>query len=228
MFAIEAVAEAMDEQVDRLLNESNWREPPVDAIELARRLGIQVLFDSRLPNRGRLARIRSGLVIYLRPGDRFEREQWTVAHELGEWLAPALLDPLEAADDLFREAWSSAFAARLLVPRRWWIEDDRTDLIALKARYVTASHEILAHRWLDDEEPVWVSIFDNGRLTRRRSNQGSLSRRLHPLEEHCLERCRRLERPVAEENAELWVRAWPIVEPGWRREILRATPFVDL
>ena len=48
-----------------------------------------------------------------------------------------------------------------------------------KQRYATASHELIARRMLDFEPWIVITIFDNGRLTFRRSNRFRPPARIH-------------------------------------------------
>ena len=80
------------------------------------------------------------------------------------------------------ESLANLFAYRLLAPTCWFAADAATlqyDLLALKDKYRTASHEVLAWRWLDLPEPCIVTILDNERISRRRSNAWRTRRQLH-------------------------------------------------
>ena len=93
--------------------------------------------------------------------------------------------------------------------------------MALKARYRTASHELIARRMLECSPPVMISIFDH-----RRSPFGGAT---FPAV------CRRHRRPRWDVGAMFtvatircglapargFVQGWPIHEEGWKREILR-------
>ena len=51
-------------------------------------------------------------------------------------------------------------AGRLLLPTAWFVADaaaENWDLIALKHRYATASHELIARRMLESIEPLAVA-----------------------------------------------------------------------
>ena len=85
----------IDRAVEELLQAAGINAPPVDAIALAQRhLGMVVCLDRRQPQRGRAQRSAGKPQIYLRPEPIEERHQWTVAHEIGEHLKPALLHRL--------------------------------------------------------------------------------------------------------------------------------------
>lgn len=226
------VTSQIDDLVEELLGAAGLARPPVDAIALAQRhLGMVVCLDERQPQRGRAQRTFGQKHIYLRPEPREERHQWTVAHEIGEHLKSELLNRLHidpsAARAMTGESLANLFAYRLLVPSCWFTTDARDadfDLLALKRRYGTASHEVLAWRFLDLPDPCVVTVIDNERIHRRRSNAVPMTRKMLPIEDRCW-------RHVAErgESARMhgdgWtVAGWPVHELGWKREILRSVP----
>src|SRR5262245_19996396 len=142
----------VDLAVAELLAAAGVNGPPVDAIAIAQRhFGMVVCLDKRQTQRGRAQRGAGSRQIYLRPEPTVERHQWTVAHEIGEHLKPALLQRLGIeppdAKAMMGESLANLFAHRLLVPCRWFAEDAADldyDLLALKERYATSSHEVLA------------------------------------------------------------------------------------
>src|SRR5262245_36637709 len=174
----EEVVAVVDQMVEELLEAARVTGPPVDAIALAQcQLGMVVCLDKRQAQRGRAQRAGGKPQIYLRPEPIEERHQWTVAHEIGEHLKPELLQRLAIAPSetkaMTGESLANLFAYRLLVPSCWFRTDAREmdyDLPALKVRYRTSSHEVIALRILDLPEPCVVTIFDNSHITRRRSN----------------------------------------------------------
>src|SRR5207253_410891 len=130
---------------------------PVDAIALAQeQLGMVVCLDRDQPQRGRAQRVRGQKQIFLKPEPTVERHQWTVAHEIGEHIKGNLLDRLRLAPEELRamsgESLANLFAYHLLVPTRWFRIDapeSDYDLLKLKRRYASASHEVIAWRFLD-------------------------------------------------------------------------------
>ena len=84
-----------------------------------------------------------------------------VAHEIGEHIAYRVFarwgaDPVETAANA-REQVANWLAGRLLLPTAWFAADGTAcgwDLLALKARYNTASHELIARRMLECRPPV--------------------------------------------------------------------------
>ena len=155
--------------------ESRHREPPVDAFAVARALGIAVALDDRQAGPGAI-----------RPAERSpcgatagddplaartaaERQQWAVAHEIGEHVACHVfaqwgVDPRETAAQRPRGGGQqpggpAAVADGLVRGRRGRRAAGTCSL--LKARYATASHELIARRMLECRPPVIISIFDH-------------------------------------------------------------------
>lgn len=228
----EDVTAAIDGMIDELLDAAHIAQPPVDAIALAQsQLDIVVVMDERQPQRGRAQRIVGKKQIYLKPEPREERHQWTVAHEIGEHLKSDLLARLDIepaqAKAMAGESLANLFAYRLLVPTRWFADDVKTldyDLLALKGRYATSSHEVIAWRYLDLPAPCVVTIIDNERIHRRRSNAMRTKRALEPIEERCWKRVTKFGKPETMRDDQWSVTAWPVHELEWKREILRSTP----
>src|SRR5438105_2665300 len=170
------IASVIDSTITDLLAAARIEAPPVDAIALARQhLGMDICLDRRQPQRGRAHRAGGHEHIYLRPEPSVERHQWTVAHEVGEYFKPALLERLgvepERARAMAGESLASLFAHRLLVPACWLGGDAPLlsyDVLELKKRYPTASHEVIGWRLLDLPEPCIITIVDNEHVHRRR------------------------------------------------------------
>src|SRR6266446_5436346 len=147
----EEIAGVIDNTIADLLAAAGLEAPPVDVIALAQRhLGMEICLDRRQPQRGRAHRAAGHKHIYLRPEPSVERHQWTVAHEIGEYFKPALLERLGVKPERTRamagESLASLFAHHLLVPACWLGSDAPLlsyDLLELKKRYPTASHEVI-------------------------------------------------------------------------------------
>ena len=219
------VLAAIDAMVAELLHRAGVAEPPVDAIALAQgTLGMVVVLDKRQSQRGRS---RGKTEIFVRPEPREERHQWTVAVEIGRHFKADLLSRLGvepgATGSLGGEA--NLFATRLLAPTAWFAADAASaeyDLLALKQRYKTASHEMLAWRLLDLSAPCIITIIDNDAIHRRRSNAWPARKELSPPEKKCQKRIRESGRPRAVQEAGWSVQGWPVHQDDWKREILRA------
>ena len=228
------VIRVIDQQVEKWLGQTQWQAPAVNAIELARRLGLIISWDQQLTGRGRCQRLGEQSVIFIRPDPRPERVQWTVAHELGELAAPlcfphlkGVLDEQEPAQ---REQFANAFASRLLLPTKWIsqdLQDGHDDLMWFKDRYSTASCELIISRWLDFQPSAVLTIFDEQQMTRRRSGWARRPPRLQQMEQACVEQVRSTAAPYCCEDEQLRVRGWPVYEPGWQREILWTRPLEE-
>lgn len=222
---------ALDETVDDLLERVEPQGPPVDAIRLAARLGIRVAVDGSQRVRGRRKRIVGQSSIFLRPEDRPERLQWAAAHELGEEFAWKVF---EAADwrgteipDRLREQVANLFASRLLLPSATFADDCRRldfDLVALKGIYTTASHELIARRMLDLVPEAILTIVDQEGVTMRANGFGQRAPAMRADEKDCWTWAHSAGSPQTEETSSLTIRAWPVHEPGWKREILLTSP----
>jgi Zn-dependent peptidase ImmA (M78 family) len=226
----EEIAATVDRAVDELLDAAGVLGPPVDAIALAQRhLGMIVCIDRRQPQRGRAQRAAGRKQIFLRPEPNEERHQWTVAHEIGEHVKADLLRRLGVEPQQTRamsgESLANLFAYRLLVPTRWLTADAPAldyDVLELKQRYRTSSHEVVAWRLLDLPEPCVITIVDNEHVSRRRSNAWRVTRRLEPPEEECQRYVHYYSRPRVV-RADGWtVQGWPVHQTDWKREILRS------
>lgn len=230
----EEYSAALDSVADDALVALSDATPPIDALALAKALRMPVAWDTDQEGRGRIVRLggfdggEARTSIFLRPDERRERLQWAVAHEIGESLAEQVFarlhaDPREAPAGA-REKVANQLAGRLLLPRAMFERDGRQldwDLPALKHRYPTASHELIARRMLDVGAGLMITIFDHGRRTFRR---GTLPGRLPPFDalEQAAWREAHLHGQVAAlGDYRMRVRAWPIHEPAWKREILR-------
>lgn len=231
---VEEWSAALDAVVDRILNEARIDHPPVDAMAVARRLGITVAIDSRQDVRARFVRLGaprrrvSRATVLLRPEPRGERLQWALAHEIGEHVACRVfatlgIDPRETSPE-GRERVANHLAGRLLLPGRWFAADGAAcawDLFWLKTRYTTASHELIARRMIELPTPVIVTIFDQGAVYLRSSNVAGQVPPLSPAETHCWQTVHDTGRPYRMCCHAQRIQGWPVHEDGWKREILR-------
>jgi Zn-dependent peptidase ImmA (M78 family) len=224
------VTRHVDCMIAELLDRAGVTSPPVDAIALAQGpLGMVVCLDHRQTQRGRAQRAAGRRQIYLRPEPTEERHQWTVAHEIGEHLKPDLLrrcgiDPRDAKA-MMGESLANLFAYRLLVPTCWFQGDAPAldfDVLALKERYRTSSHEVLAWRMLDLPQPCIITILDNDKIHRRRSNAWPTKRELLPVEKKCQQAVHRHGKPQRLADSGCSVQAWPVHQAEWKREVLRS------
>jgi len=213
----EDVCRAIDALVEEMLEEAGIAEPPVDAAALARHLGLEPADRAR---RGR-ARPAPGEVTP-------EQTQREAALALAEHLKDDLLARLGIEDGprpMLGESPARLFVERLLVPQSWLVGEARAcgyDLLELKGRFSTASHEAIAWRLLDLDQPCVVTVIDNERVARRRGNAGNVSKQLAPAEMACLRQVQKYSRPCRVSEDGLDVRGWPIHSADWKREILRS------
>ncbi|MCC7085544.1 MAG: ImmA/IrrE family metallo-endopeptidase [Pirellulales bacterium] len=226
----EELSAAIDSATDEALNRVAFDGPPVDAVALARELGMVVVWDDRQAGRARRANVggSDGISsIFVRHDPRPEREQWAVAHEIGESLANRVfrqlgIDP-PAAPRPAREQIANAIAGRLLVPRDWFAADGVAcgwDLLELKRRYSTASHELIARRMLDYSTPIIVGVYDQNRVIWRKTNVGNRAPKSSQQEIDCRRQAHASGKAVTTDRPQA-IRVWPIHEADWKREILR-------
>ncbi len=224
----------LSEIAAELLQRASITAPPVDAFAVAAASGLAVVADDQQSGRARFVRLQhhapgfgSGS-IFLRPDPRPERLHWAVAHEIGESLAFLVFErlgvrALEAAEGS-RELVANRLASNLLLPTAWLREDAarlRWDLLRLKRRYNTASHELIARRMLDFDWPIIITVFDQQRVTWRQWTRGDRPPRLTPAEMRCWRQAYDTGKPHRVQETSYTIRAWPVHEPDWRREILR-------
>jgi Zn-dependent peptidase ImmA (M78 family) len=225
----------IDGFVEELLRAAGVEGPPVDAIGLAQRhLGMVVCLDRRQAQRGRAQRSSGRPQIFLKPEPTEERHQWTVAHEIGEHLKTQLLRRLDIDPGQTRsmagESLANLFAHHLLVPACWFASDAVQldyDVLDLKQRYRTSSHEVLALRLLDLPEPAIITIVDNDHVSRRRSNAWPVRKELEPVERRCQQYVNHYSRPKVLREAGWTVHGWPVHQADWKREILRSVVEVE-
>ena len=226
----EDVIAVIDQMVEELLEAAGVTGPPVDVIALAQRhLGMVICLDKRQMQRGRAQRTLGKKQIYLRPEPSEERHQWTVAHEVGEHLKSELLQRLGMEPGqtwrMAGESLANLFSYHLLVPTCWFAADAKGcdyDLVTLKRRYATSSHEVLAWRFLDLPAPCIVTVIDNDHISRRRSNAVRTKKELSPAEQKCQRYVNYYGRPKVVQEGGWTVQGWPVHRPDWKREILRS------
>ncbi len=235
---VEQLAEAINDCAEELLAEARVDRPPVDALGMAKRLGLVVAQDQQTAVRARFVRVgqTSGAgrgTILLADDPRPERRQWATAHEIGEFAAHRVfarlgIDPTEL-DSAEREQMANHLANALVLPFDWFRADGFAvdwDLFELKEIYSTASHELIARRMLAMSPAVIVTLFDQGRLVWRKSNVLRRPPPLVPAESGTWQVAHEQNEPAQYECRDLPeglrdVRCWPVHETGWKREILR-------
>jgi Zn-dependent peptidase ImmA (M78 family) len=215
-----------------MLTKAEIGEPPIDAVTIAQRLGLTIAWDDRQTGRARTVKLAGtggaeSPSILLRHDQRLERQHWAVAHEIGESLAQSAFKDLgidaREAPRAARELVANGIASRLLLPRDTFAADGAAcnwDLLALKERYNTASHELIARRMLDFPPLAIIAVFDqNGQIWRKTNLPGRLPKP-SPIEIECRQRAHESGKAVFNSGPPI-VNAWPIHEPPWQREIVR-------
>ena len=111
------------------------------------------------------------------------------------------------------------------MPTRWLSTLGREvgwDLLDLGPKFHPAGLEAVAWRMLDLAEPVAITVVDDDRVTRRRSNSFRVSKALSDPEERCRQLMNRYGRPHALREGGWAVQGWPIHGDDRKREILRS------
>lgn len=223
-----SIDQLCDDLVAELLDELHLPNVNVDAFEVARGMGMDVAIDAGQTGRARIKRIARRATVLLRPEERPERMHWALAHEIGESLAPRVIDRLigetaEPAD--LREQWANLFASRLLLPRNGFLPLARRlqgDVPRLKEHFPHVSHEQLLWGVLRLDVSTVASVFDQGRLCRRQGNTGEVSP-ITPWERECCLRVHESGEPLETSRGEFRLQCWPVHDPPWKRELLRVT-----
>jgi Zn-dependent peptidase ImmA (M78 family) len=225
---------ACDEVAEEVLDDTGCRTRPVDAFQLAEEMGFQLAYDANQTGRGRVKRVAGRVTVLLAPDERPERLQWAAAHEIGEFAAHRVFDRLEMDLDeespRLREKIASGLAAAVLLPKRWFFADARRldgDVAALKAIYSTASHELILNRLLQMDQLTMASVFDHGRLTRRRTNGRLAAPPLLSLESEAQSLAHRTGEAVSLSGRGVRVQCWPVHERDWKRELVRTTALLE-
>lgn len=240
---IDQIQSVLDEIGEAVLSEAQISTPPVNTVQVAERLGLIVAGDSKMAGRARFVRLGHGGrhggrvgqgAIMVSPEERPERLQWAVAHEIGEFMAHRVFKALGVspvdAEPGAREEVANELAGRILLPRQWLLSEGSEcdwDLLELKNRFATASHELIARRMLDSTAPIVVTLFDQDRLTWRRTNLGSRPPALSEKEITTRRATHNEAQTTEHEDGICRIRCWAIHEPSWRREIMR-TELLDV
>jgi Zn-dependent peptidase ImmA (M78 family) len=123
------------------------------------------------------------------------------------------------------ESLANRFAHHLLVPTAWFTDDAKLydyDVLQLKQKYHTASHEVIAWRMLDLPAPCIITVVDNDHIHRRRSNSWHVRKELEEAEIQCQRYVNYYSRPRVVRANGWTVQGWPVHQSDWKREILRS------
>jgi len=218
VYDFEEREDIIHQTVERLLAAARIKDPPVSPQRIARALRINVL-DRDLPKRrGQSYRYRGMKFVDIGKGDRTERSNFALAHEIMELELPETI-----TDKQERHEIAARGTAALLCPKRFFseaIEPGEFDLFGLKTRFSTASHEVIALRSLDFSEAI-ISVFDNGRLVNRQTSYSFGAQRVSPFERELMKHVMasgEVERDVWDGVSAI---AHPVFEDDFKRVILR-------
>ena len=219
----EDVLRTIDLAVEELLSAAGVEEPPVDVLGLAQRhLGLSVAVEQTASNRKRAAN-----QIVLTPGMSKEARHWTAARAIGHHLGAQLKQRL---GEIGQGPLSRLFAEHLLLPACWFAADAPScgfDVLELKKRYRTAPLETIAFRLLDLPAPCVITIADEDRVQRRRSNGPRVKKQLEIPETECLTYVSEHHEPHVLRRDGWTVQGWPGPLDGWNRVILRSAIETD-
>jgi hypothetical protein len=212
----EDVLAAIDRTVDDLLAVAGISGPPVDAVALARQLGVEVE-PVRTPQRTRPV-----------PQPSAEQQQWSAAQAVARSRKAELLGRLGietgAARGLAGGTLTNLCAQHLLTPAGWFARDSHRcgfDLLTVKEQYRTAGCELIAWRWLELPDPCVVAVVVEGRVQKRRSNSARAGKTLSAAELECLRAVEGAGKPRDVRRDGWTVQGWPVPPGGARRVILR-------
>ena len=183
----------VDHTVEEMLSEAAMQTPPVDALALARHLGLAIEPRPK-------AKVKKDFLAPLDPTT--EAKQWLAAQAIGEHLKPSLLQRLGIVPEqkrlLLGESLATLVASHLLLPAAWFGDDARAleyDVLELKKRYATVAADVIAWRLLDLPTPCIITIVDNDHVQRRRSNAWRVRRELEEPERECQRYVNHFSRP---------------------------------
>ena len=219
---------ASDEVAELLLDEAGFHSAPVDAFTLARRLGYETILDASQLVRTRFKLLRGRPTIFVRPDRVAERQHWAVAREIAERNVDRVADRLRVPGKLpgfMKQQITNEMASRILLPKSWFlpaVEELDGDVMALKRRFATASHELVLLALLRTPGRSIVTLFDEQQTTRRFSNRGSAAP-MTDLEHSVWQQVHRIGMPCDVEQDGLRVQCWPLHVNGHRREFMRVS-----
>jgi hypothetical protein len=236
-FSAEDLDDAIDRIVQQLLERAGCEEPPVDALMLAEvHCGqrIEYVEPDDVPQQyGDRPRPRfKPHTILLREDMTPQTMQLLAARACARILLPQVLQrlglPGDALEKPARTQMANRLVPRLLLPTAWFGPAARKagyDVLNLMELFPTAGPEAILARFLDvSDEPMVITVLDDGAVAGRRSNRMSPGRKLFPAEEKCRDLVAESGKP-ARARAEGWT-AWGWPTPGvpFGRILVRASP----
>jgi len=151
--------------------------------------------------------------------DRKVRQNFTIAHEILEVdLGEIVPDPTE------RHKLAILWSPFLLMPSNWFQEtciEHNFDILKVKKVFDNVSHEAVALHMLH-LAPAIVTVFDNDRVTNRRSSYSFyISIKPIPLEQEAIDQVLESGREFRTQRDGVEVAACPVFEEEFKRVILR-------
>lgn len=186
------------EGIARQTHDETGVECPVDAFDLAERLGLSLRPWSKAGG------MCVADIIHYPAKASAARQQGTVAHELGHWLLG------RAGEDAQDEDAADYLAGALLLPRLPFMRDLIAydwDMLAIRERHINASWQMLVIRCVQVADAA-ASVWDAGKL---HAAYGAAD-----IEAHRELVLRVLERGEAERGQ---VSGYPVFTPGFRRVV---------
>lgn len=237
-FTTEELMEAIDRVVLQLLQEAGIDEPPVPTIDLLQHqfnytIAFQEEEEDEDPHLARYKRPprKQSRQLMLNPAQSDEGQSVAAARACAREMLPGILKRLgvvQGSDNRsVQNSLVSLIAPRLLLPGRWFEKSSRRanyDLIRIHEEFSTATFEMIAVRLLDFEDPMIISIVDDGAIALRKSNAFPVKRELVAAETDCLQKIQETEDPekVRKDGWSVW--GWPIPNGPFNRIILRSVP----
>ena len=215
----EQALEQIEAIVDDILSQHEITAPPVDVRTLARKMGL-ILNENKLEGRrGQNFIFRGKKYVEVEIRDRKVRQNFTIAHEVLEVeMTDITTDPaLKHKLALF----GSSF---LLMPLCWFRKaclEHNFDLFDVKNIFNNVSHEAVALHMLY-LEPAVVTVFDNNRVSNRRSSYPFyVSRQLFPPEKKAIQQVLAAGDKCHLQAEGMEITGFPVFEKKFKRVILR-------
>lgn len=236
-FTTEDLHDAVERRVRELLDRAGIQEPPVDALMLAEaHFGQAVEYvdpDDQPRQYGDRPRPKfKPNTILLKEDMTPQAMQLLGARAVARKLLPDVLQSLGVPHGMETKGMQTQFAnlivPRLLLPTKWFAADARRagyDVLDLAKRYTSAGPETILARFLDvADDPMVVTLLDDGVVAGRKANRFAVGRKLMPAEEKCRELVEETGKP-AKARAEGWTAwGWPTRGVPFRRILVRAAP----
>jgi hypothetical protein len=235
-FSQEELIDAVERLVAGMLERAGVTAPPVNAMAIAENhLGIPIEWvepaeeDDTGRRRPRARTQSSGITLTYDMTN--EQQQRVAADGIARVLMMDVFRKLNvipgSESKQFASHVRSLTAARVLIPTRLLrsvLRECKYDVPAIQKHFSTVSMEAVAARLLDLEELCVISVVDDGVVASRRCNRFSVSRKLEPAEQECVDRIMELDLPHRARTKDWTAWGWPVPNRPFRRILLRAVP----